>query len=83
MYRLAGNTGALSVLGSHCQRIQFPTVQPGDHMGRLGCRVVGTGPAIFMRVDEVGSTTLSVPAYCDVIVLASCHSSHNGWWADD
>ncbi len=85
MYRLAEDAGALRVTGSDCQRIHLATLQPSEHMGRLGCGVVSTGPAIFLRVDEVANTAFwtRVPAYCDVIVPASGHSGHTGRWADD
>lgn len=85
MYRGAEDAGALSVPGGDCQRVQLAALQPGEHMGRVGCGVVGTRPTIFLRVDEVVNTSFWtwVPAYCDVIVRARCHSSHPGRRADD
>lgn len=85
LYSLAEDAGALIVLGSDCQCMQLSTPQPGKQIGRLVCGEVGTGSAIFFRLDDVGNTTFRtrIPAYCDVIVPASCHSSQPGRWADD
>lgn len=85
LYGLAEDAAALGVTGSDCQRKQLSALEPCEHMGHLGSGVVGTGPPIFFRVDKVVGTAFwtRVPAYCDVIVAASCHSSHTGRWADD
>lgn len=85
VYGLAEDAGALSVTGCDCQCIQLAALEPREHMGRLVCGVGGIGPLVFLRMDKVVSTTFWtwVPAYCDVIVAASCHSPNAGRRADN
>lgn len=84
MYRLAEDAGALIVISSNSQCIQLATTKPCEHMGYLARGVVGTGPAFLFRVYKVAHTAFwtRVPGDCDIIIVASCHSSHTGWWAD-
>lgn len=82
---LAEDAGALSVTGSHRQRIQPAALKPCEHVGRLSGGGVGTGAPNVLRADQVVRPTFwtRVPAHCDVIVAACGHSSHTGRRADD
>lgn len=84
-YLLAQETGAVRVLGSHWEHICLSTLQPIHHIERLSCGVVISDPTVSLGVDEIGHSAFWtwVPAYCDVIVSAICHSSHTSGWADD
>lgn len=84
-YLLAQETGAVRVLGSHWEHICLSTLQPIHHIESLSCGVVISNPTVSLGVDEVGHSAFWtwVPAYCDVIVSAICHSSHTSGWADD
>lgn len=84
-YRIAEDAGTLRVLGRDCERIHLTTLQPSNDVGRLGCRVVGTGAAIVLGVEDVADTTFrtGIPAHCDITVAAVCHCSHTGGRADN